>query len=366
MMPSWSSEICNSASDTSIPRLSTPRIVPTPSVMFLPGMNVPGGENTPFMPVRALGAPHTTWIGSPLPASTRQTRRRSAFGCCFASTTRAMTNGASVFALSSMPSTSSPTMVSLSASAASGASVSRCSLSQASVNFIAQSHRPLRAQSGRQCGKVQRAKAIVGEPAHIRLEERPQVRHAVFEHGDPVDPQAPGEALVFVRIEPAIVQHGGMDHAAAEDFHPILARAEADLVLLAPALDVDLQRGLSEREERRAETHLHLVDLEEGLAELFQDPLQVPEMRLPVDHQTLDLVKHWRVGLIGIAAVGAPGNDHADRRLLLEHGADLHRRRMGAQQAPRAVGLGVEIERVVHLPRRMAFREIEHGEIVVF
>ena len=48
-----------------MPRLSTPRMVPTPSVMFLPGMNVPGGENTLFMPVRAFGAPHTTCTGSP-------------------------------------------------------------------------------------------------------------------------------------------------------------------------------------------------------------------------------------------------------------------------------------------------------------
>ncbi len=90
-MPSWSSEISSSASDTSMPRLSTPRMVPTPSVIFLPGMNVPGGAKTPFMPVRALGAPHTTCTGSPLPVSTMQTRSRSAFGCCFASTTRAIT-----------------------------------------------------------------------------------------------------------------------------------------------------------------------------------------------------------------------------------------------------------------------------------
>ena len=46
-----------------MPRLSTPRMVPTASVMFLPGMKVPGGANTAFMPARALGAPQTTWIG---------------------------------------------------------------------------------------------------------------------------------------------------------------------------------------------------------------------------------------------------------------------------------------------------------------
>src|SRR5215470_8232664 len=65
-----------------------------------------------------------------------QTRRRSAFGCCSAEMTRAIENGASAFALSSMLSTSSPIMVSLSASLSSGSSVSRCSFSQESVNFM--------------------------------------------------------------------------------------------------------------------------------------------------------------------------------------------------------------------------------------
>ena len=138
MMPSWSSEICSSAAEHSMPRLSTPLMVPTPSVMFLPGMNVPGGENTLIRPARAFGAPQTTCTGAPpSPVSTMQTRRRSAFGCCSAEITRAIENGASALALSSICSTSSPIMVSLSASFSSGSSVSRCSFSQESVNFMA-------------------------------------------------------------------------------------------------------------------------------------------------------------------------------------------------------------------------------------
>ncbi len=39
------------------------------------------------MPVRALGAPQTTCTGSAPPVSTRQTRSRSALGCCLASIT---------------------------------------------------------------------------------------------------------------------------------------------------------------------------------------------------------------------------------------------------------------------------------------
>ena len=61
---------------------------------------------------------------------------------------------------------------------------------------------------------------------------------------------------------------------------------------------------------------LTLIDLEERLAELLEDPFQVAEMRALVDHQALDLVEHRRVGLVGVAAIGAARDDHADRRLL--------------------------------------------------
>src|ERR1043165_3114365 len=106
-----------------------------------------------------------------------------------------------------------------------------------------------RTQSSRQRRPVERTKAVMRQPTDIGLEEGAQVRHAVFEHRDAVDAHAPGEALVLVGIEPAIAQHVRMHHAAAENFHPILAFAEADLALIAAVLDVDLKRGLGEREE---------------------------------------------------------------------------------------------------------------------
>src|SRR5262245_14556201 len=192
------------------------------------------------MPVRALGAPHTTCTGSPPePVSTMQTRSRSALGCCWAETTRAIVNGASSFALSSRCSTSSPIMVSLSASAATGASVSRCSLSQDRVNFMAR--HPSRAQAAGQRRQVERTEAVVREPTRVGFEKGAQVRHAVLEHGDAVDPHAPGEALVDVGIDAAVAQHVRVHHSAAEDLHPVLALAEAHLVLAPAALDVGFE-----------------------------------------------------------------------------------------------------------------------------
>src|SRR4051812_13119321 len=386
MMPSWSSEICSSNAETSMPRLSTPRIVPTPSVMFLPGMKAPGGTNTPFMPARALGAPHTTCTGSPSPVLTMHTRRRSAFGCCSAEITDAIVNGASSFSRSVTLSTSSPIIVSLSTMAASGCSVSRCSLSQARVNFMILRTRAVPSpacgewsegghvrwrrsrsctQSASERREVERTEAVMREPAHVGLEEGAQVRHPVFQHGDAVDSHAPGEALIFVGIEAAIAQHVRMHHSTAENLQPVVALAEPDLALVAPALDVDLKRGFGEREERRAEAHLDLIDLEECLAELLQNPLQVTEMRGLVDDQSFDLVEHGSVCLVAVAAIGPAGNDDADRRLRRQHGPDLHRRGMGAQEQPRTVRLRIEIERVVHFASRMALGKVELGEIVV-
>src|SRR6185436_18256173 len=116
-----------------------------------------------------------------------------------------------------------------------------------------------------------------------------------------------------------------MHHAATENLQPVLAFAETDLALVATTLNVDFERGFGEREERRPEPHVDVVDLEERLAELVQDPFEMAEMRALVDDKAFDLVELRRMGRIGIDAIGAARADHADRRLLAEHGAHLHR-----------------------------------------
>src|SRR6266436_2686421 len=150
-----------------------------------------------------------------------------------------------------------------------------------------------RTQSSRQRRDVERLEAVMAEPAHVALEQLPQVGHAVFQHRDAVDAHAPGKALIDVGIDVAGAQHVRMHHAAAENLQPVLAFAEADLALVAAALDVDLERGLGERKERRPEPHVDVVDLEERPAELVQDPFEVAEMRALVDDEALDLVKLW-------------------------------------------------------------------------
>src|SRR5207344_147918 len=94
-----------------------------------------------------------------------------------------------------------------------------------------------------------------------------------------------------------------MHHAAAENLEPVLAFAKTNLALVAPALNVDLERGFGEWKERRAEPHVDVIDLEERLAEFVQDPFEVAEMRTSVDDEAFDLVKLRRVCRVGIDAI---------------------------------------------------------------
>ena len=118
-----------------MPRDSTPRMVVGLRVMPVPGTWAPTGAKTPFMPVRALGAPQTTCTTS-VPVSTRHSLRRSASGCGTASITSATMKGASASAALCTLSTSRPMRVSVPAISSSVAAVSRWSLSQERVNFI--------------------------------------------------------------------------------------------------------------------------------------------------------------------------------------------------------------------------------------
>ena len=154
------------------------------------------------------------------------------------------------------------------------------------------------------------------EPAEIGREKRAQIRHAVFQHGDTVDTEAEGEALIARRVEPDILQHVRMHHAAAENLQPLIAFADPDFVANFGVADIDFHRWLGEGEVARAEAHLHLRHFEERLAEFLEHPFQMAEMGLLVDDETLDLMEHRRVGLVAIAAIDASRRDDAERRLL--------------------------------------------------
>ena len=124
------------------------------------------------------------------------------------------------------------------------------------------------------------------------------------------------------------------------------------------ALDVDLGRRLGEGEVRRPEAHAE-VALEELLHELVQHGLEVREAHALVDQQAFDLVEHRRVRHVGVAAIDAARHDHAQRRLLAQHGAHLHRRGVRAQQRGRRGN-----RRCRASPAPDGWRDVERLEVV--
>ena len=117
--------------------------------------------------------------------------------------------------------------------------------------------------------------------------------------------------------------------------------------------------------------NLHLrVRLEQLARERRERALQIGHRDALADDQPFDLLKHRRVRQVEIvAAVDLAGHDDAHRRLVALHVADLHRRGVRAQQRRRtADGPATspdEIERVLHVARRMLGRHVERFEVVV-
>ena len=155
-----------------------------------------------------------------------------------------------------------------------------------------------------------------------------------------------------------------MHHPAADNLHPVLALTDADLVARALIAHVHLRARLGEGEVVGAEAYLH-VAFEIGADELHQAPLEVAHIGGLVDHQPFGLVEHGRMRLVGVAAIGPALRDNADRRLLVQHRADLHGGRMGAQDQRIAVLVRLfQEEGIVRFARRMIGREIQRREIV--
>src|SRR3954466_7660415 len=207
------------------------------------------------------------------------------------------------------------------------------------------------------------------QEAQVVLVEHPQVRHAVLEEGDPLDPHAEREALDAVGVVPVlahVAEHVRVHHPRAEDLDPAgpLAQRAARAVLhealpAVEARDVDLDARLGEREEVRPQPHRPLF-AEDRAGEAQQRALEVGERDVLVDREALDLVELRRVRRVVVAPVGAAGDDDVDRRGLQLHRAHLHRRGVRAQHD--VVG---QVERVRLEPRRVVLGEVEGVEVVV-
>ena len=176
-------------------------------------------------------------------------------------------------------------------------------------------------------------------------------------------PMPKAKPAILLGIVPDEAEDDGIDHAGAEDLEPprLLAhpapRPAAD-----DALDVHLGGRLGEREVARTEPD-RLRGAEGHPAEFGEQPLEVGHRDVPVDREPFHLVEHRGVRDVGVGPVDRAGRDDPDRGLHPLHRPDLDRRRVGAKDE--IAGRGFDVERVLHVPRRVLRGKVEGLEVVI-
>ena len=212
-----------------MPKLSTPRSLPTPILKGLPSS--PGGNSAPTrasgtrMPARALGAPQTICSGpwaECSPASTLHTRNLSALGCWMASRISATTMPWKTGATGFSSSTSMPDMVRSSARAWVVRGGSQNSRSQDSGNCILRlgkgSFEISEGARRRWLKQTCCGSAELRQKAQIVLEEESQIAHAVAQHGQAVGAHAESETDVALRVQTVVAHHVRMHLPRAGQF----------------------------------------------------------------------------------------------------------------------------------------------------
>src|SRR5258706_4678216 len=85
----------------------------------------------------------------------------------------------------------------------------------------------------------------------IVLVEKPQIRNSVLDHDLPLDAEAEGETVPFLRIDPTIFQHLRMNHARTGDLEPALLSVHIEE-------RVHFQSRFDEGEKRESKANLCL------------------------------------------------------------------------------------------------------------
>src|SRR3954469_8396327 len=296
-----------------------------------PGRTAPGSTHTTRSPASKLWAPQTiSWclpsvsIWPCRPTSTVHQRIVLPFFCGSSakSRTRPTTSGP-VMSPPWRSSSSRPTRTRLAATSAPPAPGARSVYSASQLSGIRMSdpHPELLRE------------------ADVALDDLVHALHPVAQLQRPLDAEPEGEPGVDVRVDAAGAQHLSVDHAGATELDPAGATAGAARLGAAPGLlavageaeEVGLHARLGEREVVGADACARLL-AEHDAHERVERAAQVGHREALVDSEALDLVEDR--GVRGVEVVGAEdlaGGHDVGRRLLLEHRADLDRRRLGPQ-----------------------------------
>ena len=212
-----------------------------------------------------------------------------------------------------------------------------------------------------------RLRRILAEEAEVVLEEEPQVVQIVAEEGETIDAHDERKAAHHLRIIADGAQHVRMDHPRPQDLEPALAATHATARGRSAghgarrARDVDLRTRLGERKEAGAEADAGL-GAEEPAEEMHQNPLQVGEGHLLVNHEAFHLMEHRGMRGVGfVPSIACARHDHPERGSLRAHDADLDRRGVRPQES--VVGQGEE-QGVLRVPGGMIGGKVEGTEVV--
>ena len=145
------------------------------------------------------------------------------------------------------------------------------------------------------------------------------------DHSDALDAHAEGVASIDFGIDADRLEDLGIDQTAAHNFEPLVAK-----LTKVGREEIHFEAGFGEGKEAGTKACLGL-GAENGLHEVIERGFEIEKRNVFIDIEAFDLVEVGAVGGVGcVAAEATTGRDDSDRRLLLEHGADLHGRGMGA------------------------------------
>ena len=106
-----------------------------------------------------------------------------------------------------------------------------------------------------------------------------------------------------------------MDHAATENFHPAFACSNFNRSAIAFVTHIHFSAGFREGEMMGTELYIH-VRFKKSADKIHQHTFEMSHMDIFIDNEAFDLMKHWRMGLITITAIGPTWRDNANRRFL--------------------------------------------------
>src|SRR5262249_54143166 len=167
----------------------------------------------------------------------------------------------------------------------------------------------------------------------IVLKKHLDVVDSVLKHCQTVHAHSEREATDFFPVVVHEPVNGRIDHARAEEFDPTRAFALAarratcrgSAAAAKNAGDIEFHGWFGKWKITWPETGLHARPKKLS-DEIFDGAGEIAKGDVCIDRQPFNLVKHEGVRGVGIvAAVHLAGNNHADRRLLLFHSANLYR-----------------------------------------